>query len=254
MITTDCTRLDAGIGPGRYMDSALKMQFIGGPELLSSGRKPCRPIFRPSEGFNLACSESVFHIATANTYDKTTGLTFCQPFRVEAIVNSHSFRRPLFKPVVHFSDSRVGSDHQSRSSKLEMSPQHPTTAAPQLLPQYPPMADLYKASYDNLIDEYATPYSANAQHQTYTLQPSSTQYRSGFSHPPTPSYPSEYTSKDSEETTIEAPRIYRPAPAAKESDPRGFWRKVGPCSATSQTYLKSPHRSCRNLWRVGFMS
>jgi hypothetical protein len=109
------------------------------------------------------------------------------------------------------------------------------SAQPGNSPQYlSPPEEVYKDSYDNLIDEYATPYSVNAHHQTYTVQPLSTEHLSGFSHPHKQSYSSQYTAKHSDES---ASRAYPPSPHTKDTDTRGFWQKILPESLACRLYV-----------------
>lgn len=85
----------------------------------------------------------------------------------------------------------------------------------------------YKASYDDLIDEYAAPFATNARHQTYAVEtPTSKNHNRG------PSFPlskqSISSSKLSDETTQEPSShvSYPPLPPVKEVDTRSFWQKV----------------------------
>jgi hypothetical protein len=83
----------------------------------------------------------------------------------------------------------------------------------------------YKASYDDLIDEYATPYTANSRHQTFTLAtPGSDGHRGGSS---VPLGSKIMSSKQSDDTSHEpSSHAYPPLPPVKESDPRSLWQKV----------------------------
>lgn len=81
----------------------------------------------------------------------------------------------------------------------------------------------FKASYDDLIDDYSEPYAANARHQTFTVgTPNQTHHRG-------PSIPlsskSVFTSKQSDDTH-ETSYGYPPAVPPKEIDTRSFWQKV----------------------------
>jgi hypothetical protein len=83
--------------------------------------------------------------------------------------------------------------------------------------------DESKASYDDLIDQYAAPYGANSNHQTYTLQSSPSQHRRGPSHP----LKSPFSSKQSDDTSHEFQAVaYPPTTPSKELDTRPLWRKV----------------------------
>lgn len=83
----------------------------------------------------------------------------------------------------------------------------------------------YKASYDDLIDEYATPFAANARHQTYAVE-------TPTDHRRRPSFPmskqSISSSKLSDETAQDTPShvSYPPLPPTKDVDTRSIWQKV----------------------------
>lgn len=91
----------------------------------------------------------------------------------------------------------------------------------------------YKASYDDLVDENATPFGRNAQHQTFAVESPalglSPQHRRGpsmLSLEHKPSYTSEYDGKYTEEDLHpQAPRIL-PVKGEKEVDTRTVWQKV----------------------------
>jgi len=94
---------------------------------------------------------------------------------------------------------------------------------------YPPSEDVYKVSYDDLIDEYASPYSRNAQHKTFSLESPIASYgrhRSSIS--------SQFNPKESDETAVAA---YPPTPIVKEVDSQGFWGKILPESMASRLYV-----------------
>lgn len=87
---------------------------------------------------------------------------------------------------------------------------------------HPPLHDEYnnpedfKASYDDLIDEY----SNNSHHVAlatnhHTLSP----------HHPVP-LKSPFSSKHSDDTHDTAHMVYPPQTVPKEPEPSGFWRKV----------------------------
>jgi len=104
---------------------------------------------------------------------------------------------------------------------------------------YPPSNqfddDSYKASYDDLIDEYASPYSRNAHHKTFALE---TPIGSYGRRPSYPLGPISTSPKDSEESTAVAfPQAYPPASTAKEVDSRGFWDKILPESMACRLYV-----------------
>jgi hypothetical protein len=117
-------------------------------------------------------------------------------------------------------------------------------------PTFPPSNqfedDTYKASYDDLIDEYATPYSLNAQHKVFSVDtPIASNERRRPAYPPgtkpslsKPSISSEFSPKESEEGTVVAyPQAYPPTSNVKEVDPRGFWDKILPESVASRLYV-----------------
>jgi len=93
----------------------------------------------------------------------------------------------------------------------------------------------FKASYDDLIDEYAAPYSATAHHQTFSIG-------NGSQHRRVPSYPMQKTfssklSDETHETHETASTAYPPPPTAKEVDPRSFWQKILPESLACRLYV-----------------
>jgi hypothetical protein len=132
----------------------------------------------------------------------------------------------------------------------------------------------YKASYDDLVDEYATPFGRNAQHQTFAVESpilgSPPQHRRGPSLPPLEqkqSYLSDgkYTEED---LRSQAPRIL-PVKGEREVDTRTVWQKVSlrrfrisAHSLTADTLLKDLTRiagmpilchncPCSNRYRPG---
>jgi hypothetical protein len=121
-----------------------------------------------------------------------------------------------------------------------MSQQSPYPSDPHYLSSgYPPPqhtnypSEEYKATYDDLVDENATPYGKNAQHQTFAVESptlgSSPQHRRIPSMPPLQqklSYTSEYDGKYTEEDLRpQAPRIL-PVKGEKEVDTRTVWQKA----------------------------
>ncbi|KAF9073863.1 hypothetical protein BDP27DRAFT_1381603 [Rhodocollybia butyracea] len=94
-------------------------------------------------------------------------------------------------------------------------------------------------SYDDLIDEYAAPYSANSRHQTYALQPSEMsgeQHRRGSSYPL--SHKLTISSKQSDDTSHDFTAVaYPPAPSPKKVDTRGLWQKILPESLACRLYV-----------------
>ncbi|KAF9036474.1 hypothetical protein BDZ89DRAFT_1100636 [Hymenopellis radicata] len=87
-----------------------------------------------------------------------------------------------------------------------------------------------KASYDDLIDEYASPYAANARHQTFTVDtPIAAQHRRG------PSLPQKPSKRD----TFQDPTNigYPPLPTDPEVEPAWTWRKLIPESLACRMYI-----------------
>ena len=105
---------------------------------------------------------------------------------------------------------------------------------------YPPAE--YKVSYDDLVDEDATPYGRNAQHQTFALESpvfgTSPQHRRGPSLSvlqQKQSFSSEYNGKFTEEDSgSQAPRVL-PVKGEREVDTRSVWQKV--CSRSPFTFI-----------------
>ncbi|KAF4606945.1 hypothetical protein EYR38_001000 [Pleurotus pulmonarius] len=94
-----------------------------------------------------------------------------------------------------------------------MSGPYPNDSAPyQQHRQHAPYQQEYKASYDDLIDEYATPYGATSGHKTFNVEtPLTSDLRRG----PTISElqkPTQFSSKQSEETDFGAPYVGYPPP------------------------------------------
>jgi len=101
----------------------------------------------------------------------------------------------------------------------------------------------YKASYDDLVDELATPYGRNAQHQTFAVESPSLgsppQHRRGPSLPlqHKQSLSTEYDGKFTEEDMRpQAPRIL-PVKGEKEVDTRTVWQKILPESMACRFYV-----------------
>ncbi|KAF9480473.1 hypothetical protein BDN70DRAFT_979378 [Pholiota conissans] len=120
-----------------------------------------------------------------------------------------------------------------------MSAQTPYSAnhahSPYLQTQPAATEEDFKASYDDLIDDYSTPYTANARHQTYTVgTPNQTHHRG-------PSIPlsskSAFTSKQSDDTHETSAYGYPPAVPPKEVDTRSFWQKILPESMACRFYV-----------------
>lgn len=81
----------------------------------------------------------------------------------------------------------------------------------------------FKASYDDLIDEHASPYSANAQHQTFAVGTPNHTHQRGTSIPL--SSKNAYASNMSDDTH-ETTSSYPPILPSKEVDTRTLWQKV----------------------------
>ncbi|KAK7463843.1 hypothetical protein VKT23_005778 [Stygiomarasmius scandens] len=93
--------------------------------------------------------------------------------------------------------------------------------------------DEYKASYDDLIDQYAAPYGANVNHQTYALQSSPSQHRRGPSYPLKPPFSSKQSDSSYDLTAV----AYPPASLPKEVDTRSFWQKILPDSIACRLFV-----------------
>ncbi|KAM6497934.1 hypothetical protein JOM56_005882 [Amanita muscaria] len=93
----------------------------------------------------------------------------------------------------------------------------------------------FKASYDDLLDENATPFTPNSHHQTYNVNT-----MNGHHGPSIPFSPkSQFSRKQSEDlSTIDTSRgIYPPQPIGKETDSISFWRKLLPESVACRLYV-----------------
>jgi len=97
----------------------------------------------------------------------------------------------------------------------------------------------FKASYDDLIDEYASPYSPNTRHQTYAVDApplNSPQHRRGPSFPLSSQKPPIF-SKQSDDTSHELSPVAYPPPPPPKVDTRGFWQKILPESIACRLYV-----------------
>lgn len=84
--------------------------------------------------------------------------------------------------------------------------------------------DDYKVPFDELTDEYSTPYAPTARHQTYTVGAQmQTSHRRGNS---TPMKNVPFSSKQSEDTIDSEAPHYPPSKQTKEVDTRTLWEKV----------------------------
>jgi len=97
-----------------------------------------------------------------------------------------------------------------------------------------PQHEEYKASYDNLIDEFAKPFTANTNHQTFAVETPLASHRRAPSFPLHKSF-----SKQSDDTSHEplSHVSYPPLPPVKETDTRSFWQKILPESLTCRLYV-----------------
>ncbi|KAF8078371.1 hypothetical protein FPV67DRAFT_1663123 [Lyophyllum atratum] len=93
----------------------------------------------------------------------------------------------------------------------------------------------YKASYDNLIDEFAKPFTANTNHQTFAVEtPTLSNHRRGPSFPLTKTF----SSKHSDDTSHGPSHVsYPPLPPVKETDTRSLWQKILPESLACRLYV-----------------
>ncbi|TFK41365.1 hypothetical protein BDQ12DRAFT_600549 [Crucibulum laeve] len=98
------------------------------------------------------------------------------------------------------------------------------------------MEDDAKASYDDLIDEYSSPYAANTGHKTFTLNTNLPNHRRGPSFPLAPKSP--YSSKQSDDETHDTSHsAYPPLPIVKDVDTRKWWQKILPESIACRLYV-----------------
>jgi hypothetical protein len=89
--------------------------------------------------------------------------------------------------------------------------------------------DEFKSSYDDLIDEYSAPYSANSRHQTFAVQTSGPSYP--LSHKPT-------LTKHLDDTSHDLTAVaYPPQLPQKLVDTRGFWAKILPESLACRLFV-----------------
>ena len=83
-----------------------------------------------------------------------------------------------------------------------------------------------KSPYDDLIDQYASPYSANANHNVYAVQ-TPTRKPSEHLHNPLspPSHKAPFFHKQSDDISDASHYAYPPLPT-KDVDTRSLWQKV----------------------------
>lgn len=158
---------------------------------------------------------------------------FCLDSHSASSLQSHTRSvRPVAAP--QYSQHRWSISLLSNSFPMAFQPSQSGVRAQQYQrsypqqPQFDPHDDEYKANYDDLIDEYASPYAANARHQTYAVEaPSLTtpQHRRGPSFPLSSQKP-QMSSKHSDDTSHDLSPVAYPPPAPLTVDTRGFWQKV----------------------------
>lgn len=104
-------------------------------------------------------------------------------------------------------------------------PNYPSSGYPPPPHSQYPNSDEYKASYDDLVDQYAQPYAKTSQHQTFSPALGSAARQPPFMGKQ--SYSSEMSAKDSEEGYMpsSSPRII-PMKEEKVADTRTIWQKV----------------------------
>jgi hypothetical protein len=111
----------------------------------------------------------------------------------------------------------------------------PRQHTPYLFSQPSTTQEDFKASYDDLIDEYAAPYEAIVRHQTFAIiSPQQQSHHRGHSIPL--SNKAAYASKQSDDTH-ETSYAYPPPVPVKEVDTRSFWQKVLPESVACRMYV-----------------
>jgi hypothetical protein len=87
----------------------------------------------------------------------------------------------------------------------------------------------FKSSYDELIDEYSSPYTANTHHQTYAVQTSGSQASS---------FKPKISSNKSDDTSHDfTAAAYPPQTPEKLVDTRTFWQKLLPESLATRLYI-----------------
>lgn len=119
---------------------------------------------------------------------------------------------------------------------MSAAPTHHFDMSHKQLPQIFP-SDEYKASYDDLIDDYSAPYAPNARHQTFTIGAPNTSHRRGNS--ASIQKDSSFSMKHSDDTHDNLPPLYPPTNPVKEKDvdTRTIWQKIIPESIACRLYL-----------------
>ncbi|KAF5337007.1 hypothetical protein D9611_003175 [Ephemerocybe angulata] len=117
-------------------------------------------------------------------------------------------------------------------------PQFDTSHQPFPDPETPP--DEYKASYDDLIDDYSAPYAPNSRHQTFAIgSPHAASHRRGNSASMQKASASSFSLKHSDDTHDTHAPCYPPVMQSKEKevDTRTVWQKIIPESVACRLYL-----------------
>ncbi|RXW20611.1 hypothetical protein EST38_g5229 [Candolleomyces aberdarensis] len=114
---------------------------------------------------------------------------------------------------------------------------HPYEFDTSLNPHIHSQQDDYKASYDDLIDEYSAPYAPNTHHQTFAVGTPQTSHRRGISTTLGKASSSTYSLKHSDDTHETQTPAYPPIKPAKEVDTRTIWQKIIPESLACRLYL-----------------
>jgi hypothetical protein len=145
---------------------------------------------------------------------------------------------------VHLPLSYLQAEPPADPSFIDMSSQTSYPHESLQFAQYPPQRNQFhqeefKGSYDDLIDEYVSPYEANSRHQTFAVGTpaigTADQHR-GPQFPPS-KHPS-FSTKNSDDTSRDPPSVaYPPLPPIKEVDTRGFWQKILPESLACRLYV-----------------
>jgi hypothetical protein len=146
---------------------------------------------------------------------------------------------PSFLPTLSFTSSSRStplsaamSAHSAHPAESPYRPYLQSTASSQ---------DDFKASYDDLIDEYSSPYTANAQHQTFAVGAPTQNHKKVHSIPL--SNDSAFASKQSDDTHDTAYN-YPPAVPAKDIDTRSVWQKAISPWFFQLLLLNELHRFC----------
>ncbi|KAK2462067.1 hypothetical protein APHAL10511_006530 [Amanita phalloides] len=98
-----------------------------------------------------------------------------------------------------------------------------------------PQQENFKASYDDLLDEHATPFAPNIHHQTYTVNAISTHPRGSSVHL---SHKTHFSTKQSDDLSQEVSRVaYPPQVVAKDANSINLWKKILPESLACRLYV-----------------